>query len=67
MLGTPREFAAHPQLAARDRWRSVRHPGGEMQAMLPPVTVEGSEPRMDPVPALGEHTDAVRAEVSGPE
>ena len=32
---------------------TVRHPGGEMRAMLPPVTVAGSEPRMDPVPALG--------------
>ena len=64
LVRTPREFADHPQLEARERWRPVRHPGGQMRAMLPPVTVVGSEPRMDPVPALGEHTDAVRAEVS---
>src|SRR6202023_4322942 len=37
-LRTPAEVAAHPQLAARDRWREVGTPGGPVRALLPPVT-----------------------------
>ena len=40
-LRTPAEFAEHPQLAARDRWREVGSPGGPVRALLPPVTVPG--------------------------
>jgi len=47
------------QLAARNRWRAVGSPAGPVQALLPPVIVAGREPRMDPVPAVGEHTDAI--------
>ncbi len=57
------EFAAHPQLAARDRWRTIGSPAGPLPALRPPVTVEGEEPVMGPVPALGEHTDALLAEI----
>ncbi|HLJ99557.1 MAG TPA: CaiB/BaiF CoA-transferase family protein [Streptosporangiaceae bacterium] len=53
-------FAGHPQLAARQRWRTVRTPGGDVEALLPPVTSDSWHPRMGPVPALGEHTDAIR-------
>ncbi|WP_330234017.1 CoA transferase [Nocardia sp. NBC_00508] len=62
-LRTPAEFAAHPQLAARDRWRTVDTPQGSVQALLPAVTVPGREALMGAVPALGEHTAAIRAEV----
>jgi crotonobetainyl-CoA:carnitine CoA-transferase CaiB-like acyl-CoA transferase len=55
--------ADHPQLRARDRWRPVDVPGGTIRAPLPPITLDGEEPRMDPVPALGEHTDRVLAEL----
>jgi crotonobetainyl-CoA:carnitine CoA-transferase CaiB-like acyl-CoA transferase len=61
--GTPEEFTRHPQLRARDRWRRVLTPGGDIEALLPPVQVAGQEPVMGPVPALGEHTEAVRAEL----
>jgi itaconate CoA-transferase len=61
-LRTPEEFTRHPQLRARGRWRRVRTPGGEIDALLPPVEAVGQEPVMGPVPALGEHTEAVRAE-----
>ncbi len=61
-LRTPEEFTRHPQLRARGRWRRVRTPGGEIDALLPPVEAAGREPVMGPVPALGEHTEAVRAE-----
>jgi itaconate CoA-transferase len=53
----------HPQLAARERWTSVQSPAGEIPALLPPASNDSYEARMDPVPALGEHTDAVLAEL----
>jgi itaconate CoA-transferase len=62
-LRTPGEFATHPQLEARDRWREVDSPGGRIRALLPPVTVGGREAAMGAVPALGQHTAAIRAEL----
>jgi len=63
-LRTPAEFAAHPQLDARDRWREVDTPGGPVRALLPPVTAPGREAAMGAVPALGQHTAAVMAELA---
>ncbi|MEV3993248.1 CaiB/BaiF CoA-transferase family protein [Streptomyces sp. NPDC049837] len=63
-LNTVADVAAHPQLAARDRWREVDTAVGPLRAMLPPVTFPGGpESRMGAVPALGEHTDAVLREL----
>lgn len=53
---------AHPQLAARDRWRMVDTEIGPIRAVLPPMTFDDVELAMGPVPALGEHTEAIRAE-----
>ncbi len=53
---------AHPQLAARDRWREVATEAGPIRAVLPPMTFRDVELRMGPVPALGEHTGKVLAE-----
>jgi len=61
-LRQPAELLAHPQLAARDRWRQVRTPGGVVQALVPPVTIAGREPLMGAVPRLGEHNASLRAE-----
>jgi itaconate CoA-transferase len=61
-LRTPEELTKHPQLRARDRWRTVRTSGGDIEALLPPVQLTGQTPVMGPVPALGEHTEAIRAE-----
>ncbi|MFD8378037.1 CaiB/BaiF CoA transferase family protein [Streptomyces sp. NPDC059679] len=58
------EFAAHPQLEARARWREFDSPVGPLRGLLPPVEVAGHQAAMRPVPALGEHTEAVRAEFS---
>ena len=60
------EFAAHPQLRERDRWRDVATPAGPVRSLLPPVTLSGRCPAMGRVPDLGEHTAAVRAEFGPP-
>ena len=62
-VNTMRDVWAHPQLKARERWVSVATPGGAMPALLPPGVPASFEPRMDAVPALGQHTDAVLAEL----
>ncbi len=62
-MNTVQEFVDHPQLAARNRWREVGSPAGPLQALLPPVTMQGVEPRMAPIPGLGEHTEKILAEL----
>ncbi|MCT7356272.1 CoA transferase [Streptomyces sp. 15-116A] len=53
-------FLDHPVLAARGRWGEVALPGGtKVEALLPPADLAGLSPRMDPVPAVGEHTEAI--------
>ena len=53
----------HPQLKARNRWREVSTPAGQVPALLPPGSWEEGDPRMDAVPALGEHTSSILAEL----
>ena len=53
----------HPQLAARDRWVSVNSPAGPIPAMLPPGVNDQFDYRMDAIPAVGEHTNAILAEI----
>ena len=64
-VNTMAEVWAHPQLKARGRWTEVGSPQGPLPAMLPPGSWGGEAggPRMDPVPALGQHTDAILAEL----
>lgn len=61
-LRTMAEFAEHPQLASRDRWRDIDTPNGQVKALLPPANIDGLDPAMGAIPALGAHTDAVLAE-----
>lgn len=58
-VNTMQEVWAHPQLKARDRWREVATPAGLIPALLPPGSWQHGAPRMDAVPALGQHTDAI--------
>jgi itaconate CoA-transferase len=62
-LNTIPEFRAHPQLDARERWAKVAIPGGEIDALKPPFNLSGFEPRMDAVPAVGEHTTSILQEL----
>lgn len=59
----PSEVVAHPQLAARDRWRTVGTPKGDIKALRPPPVINGFEQPMGAVPGLGEHTDAILGEL----
>jgi itaconate CoA-transferase len=62
-LNTMQEFWDHPQLAARGRWAEVGTPAGPIRAMKPPFNLSGFEPRMAAVPALGEHSRKILAEL----
>lgn len=54
---------AHAQLKARKRWVEVDTPVGTIPALLPPGGPDDYMPRMDPVPALGEHTSVILREL----
>ena len=54
---------AHPQLQARGRWRDVGSPAGDIPALLPPGRSDAFDYRMDAVPAVGQHTDAILREL----
>ena len=62
-VNTPADLWQHPQLQARGRWREVASPVGPVASLLPPGSNSAFEPRMDPIPALGEHTDGILAEL----
>ena len=54
---------AHPQLKARERWQQVGSPAGDIPALLPPGRNNRYDYRMDPVPAVGEHSEAILREL----
>ena len=54
---------SHPQLAARSRWREVASPAGPLPALLPPGSWADGDPVLNPIPALGQHTNAILAEL----
>jgi len=53
----------HEQLKARNRWTEVGTPNGSIAALLPPGLNDTYDYRMDPVPAVGEHTDGILKEL----
>jgi len=53
----------HQQLKARNRWTEVDTPNGAIAALLPPGLNDSYDYRMDPIPAVGEHTDSILAEL----
>ena len=52
----------HPQLRARNRWTEVETPVGPIKALVPPG-LSADTARMDPVPALSAHTEAILREL----
>lgn len=53
----------HQQLRARQRWVQVDTPAGPVPALLPPAAASAADVRLDAVPGLGQHTDALLAEL----
>jgi itaconate CoA-transferase len=62
-MNTLSDVWAHPQLKARERWREIGTSVGTVPALLPPGLPTDFDPRMDPVPALGEQSDAILREL----
>jgi itaconate CoA-transferase len=56
------QVVKHPQLRARDRWRTIQGEHAPVEALLPPATFADTEARMGDVPALGRHTRALLIE-----
>jgi itaconate CoA-transferase len=57
-----RDVAVHPELIERHRWTSVDSPNGPVVALIPPLHIDGANPLMSAVPALGEHTAGIVSE-----
>jgi len=62
-MNSVQEFVDHPQLSTRNRWRECLSPVGPLRTLAPPVDIDGVDTRMDAVPALGQHTDAILQEL----
>jgi itaconate CoA-transferase len=61
-MNTVTDLLDHPQLA--HRWAEVDSPAGPLRALPSPISLAGgAEPALGAVPALGEHTAAVLAEL----
>ncbi len=54
---------SHPQLQARGRYQRVASPAGELTAMLPPGVNDSFDYRMDAIPSVGQHTEAILREL----
>jgi itaconate CoA-transferase len=66
-LNTIGDLLAHPQL--EHRWAEVESPAGPIRALPSPISTAGAELTLGPIPAVGEHTDAILTELglTGPE
>lgn len=62
-LNTVADLATHPELAVDDRWLDTPTPSGPVRTLKPPALPGGRGVLNAAVPALGQHTDAVLAEL----
>lgn len=62
-VNTMADLWSHPQLAARKRWVQVDTPAGLVPALLPPGAPDAADVRMDPIPAVGQHSVAILREL----
>jgi itaconate CoA-transferase len=56
----------HPQLQARGRWTEVDTPVGPVKTLRPPGMPVEFNPRVGPIPRVGEHNESILAELSSP-
>jgi itaconate CoA-transferase len=62
-MNSVEELFTHEQHAARGRVRNVASAAGLLQALTPPILLDGEKPRMDAIPELGQHTDGILAQL----
>ena len=62
-VNSVKEYLDHPQLAASDSWREIESPVGPLKALRPPARLDGVEPVMSAIPTVGQHSEAVLAEL----
>lgn len=62
-VNSPADIWDHPQHKARQRWHEVDSSVGKVKAMLPPGVNDHFEYRMDGIPGLGQHTEAILSEL----
>ncbi|HEX2229535.1 MAG TPA: CaiB/BaiF CoA-transferase family protein [Candidatus Binatia bacterium] len=57
------QVLAHPQVAARKLIREAQSPVGRVPVIANPLKMSGSPARYDPIPGLGEDTEAILCEL----
>lgn len=62
-VNTMHQVWEHPQLRARERWVEVDSPQGKLPALLPPGANRSYQPRMDAIPAIGQHSESILVEL----
>lgn len=62
-MNTLREVWDHPQLNARGRWMKVETPTATIETLLSPGVMSESDIRMEPITAVGAHTEAIIEEL----
>ena len=62
-VNTMADLWSHPQLTARKRWVQVDTPAGLVPALLPPGAPDAADVRMDAIPAVGQHSEAILREL----
>ncbi len=62
-LNEPKDVWDHVQFAARDKWRTIQTENGPVRALLPPFQFTDQEAVVGDVPSVGQHTDALLAEI----
>jgi itaconate CoA-transferase len=60
-FNTVNDLLAHPQL--EHRWGNVGSPAGPIRALPSPISLGEATPALGPIPAAGEHTDEILAEL----
>ena len=62
-MNSVESFLQHDQLRKRGRVRTVETQHGPVMSFLPALTIPGLSPRMDPVPAVGQHNRSILDEL----
>ena len=62
-LNDMHDLWAHPQLVARDCWTEIASEAGPLRMLKPPAIPRDFAPRLDAIPSVGEHTDAILREL----